>query len=118
MRKLFAAIFVLLLANFVFPQIQVNNASLTGSLYGLEYDETYNTASYYANGPYIGWQSGYDFYAVCVIDLSQLGGNVSSVSFGSITLQLDGTNDGSLWTGGYIGDVTNETYLQQVNIIK
>ncbi len=70
MKKLFAAIFVLLFANFVFPQKQVTNASISANLYGIEHDETYNSDTLNVNGAIVGGQSGYDFYAVCVIDLS------------------------------------------------
>ncbi len=117
MRKLLAIIFVLLLTKFVFSQIQVTNASISGNLYGIEHDDTYNRDTYNVNGAIVGGQNGYDFYAVCIIDLSQLGGMAKNVTSGSITLQFNGSNDASQWTFGYIGDVSNENYSQQVNAI-
>ena len=86
-------------------------------MYGIEHDDTYNRDTYNVNGAIVGGQNGYDFYAVCIIDLSQLGGMAKNVTSGSITLQFNGSNDASQWTFGYIGDVSNENYSQQVNAI-
>ena len=116
MKKFFSVIFVLLLANFAFPQIQVNDASLTvTSSYGIEYDEPFN--SYSSVNPQVGHGNGYDLYAVIVIDLNQLGGQVQSGVTGSITLSVDG-NGSDQWTFGYLQDVvlTDSLSLQASTI--
>ncbi len=115
MRKLFASILVLIIGNLGLAQ----TFQISGSITGLVWDNANNLYYVSQQGPYIGQTPGYNDYVICVIDLGQqTGGKVTSVSSGSITLQLDGSNDGSLWTANFLGDVTSQNYQTQVNAIQ
>ncbi len=118
MKFFLISIIALMFTSLAIAQTQVTK-NISATITGLVWDD--NTNQYYlnSNGSQIGQEYQYHDYVQCVIDLGKaLGGLVTAVSSGSITIQLDGVNTGVQWTANYIGDVSNQSYQTQVNAIK
>jgi hypothetical protein len=116
MRKFFVSIFVFIIANLAFAQTPIS-ATITGLVYNDGNGQYYQSSQ----GPLIGDNQPYHYYVLCVFDLGQLGGLVTSPVSGSITLSLDqryGYN-GAGWRASTINaDISGEGYQQQVNSIQ
>ncbi len=116
MKKIF---FLLLLFAFAksFCQIQ-----LSGSITSLEWNNSTNQASS-AGDTYLGHltNSPYYYFVLCVFDLDQLGGIVTSVNSGQVTLSMDQTwgYTGDGYTAGFItSDVSEASMASQVSAIQ